>query len=104
MKFEKIKAGMTLYDVHSQKMGNTTMRSVGVWFVQILSVDAEKRCATVIWNCNPPRVMSERKLSKLREKEPLLIRSSLGRSRLATRAEIAALKATASATQERETA
>lgn len=72
IKFEKIKPGMVLYDVHSETMGNTTMRSVGVWPVEIVSVDEHNRCAMVRWNHNPPRKWYERQLSRLRAKEPEL--------------------------------
>lgn len=47
MKFEKIKPGMTLYDVHSYQMGNTTIRSMGCWEVAVDSVDPAKRTAVV---------------------------------------------------------
>jgi len=50
IKFEKIKPGMELLDVHSVRMGSTTMRELGCWDVRIVSVDAEKRTAMVIWN------------------------------------------------------
>ncbi len=53
MKFEKIKAGMTLYDVHSYGMGSTTVRSMGCWEVAIDSVNTEKRTAVVRWRCGP---------------------------------------------------
>ncbi len=40
MKFEKIKPGMVLLDIHSYRMGNTTMRQLGLWEVMVVSVDA----------------------------------------------------------------
>lgn len=92
MKFEKIKPGMTLYDVHSYKMGNTTIRSMGVWHVRVITVDAETRSAIVSWNTNTPSRWSERQLSKLRERKPLMVDTGMGR-RLATREEIKAAKA-----------
>lgn len=91
MKFEKIKPGMTLYDVHSHKMGNTTMSSMGVWHVHVIEVHAETRSAIVSWNTNTPSRWSERQLAKLREHKPMMISTGLGQ-RLATREEIKAAK------------
>jgi hypothetical protein len=54
IKFEKITAGMTLYDRHSYQMGNTTLRSIGEWVVRILEIDREQRRALVSWNGNTP--------------------------------------------------
>lgn len=92
MKFEKLKPGMVVYDVHRNKMGNTTMSSVGVWPVRIISVDAEKRRVEASWNGNKPQIFYVRETSKWREKEPMLIRSEFGSYRLATREEIKAAK------------
>jgi hypothetical protein len=65
IKFEKIKPGMVLYDRHRERMGNTTMSSIGEWRVRILSVDAEKRTAVVSWNGNRETTYYERSLTKL---------------------------------------
>lgn len=70
MKFEKIKAGDRLYDVHSERAGNTTIRRQGVWDVRVISVNPEKRTAVVSWNGNPPQTYYERQLTKLRASEP----------------------------------
>jgi hypothetical protein len=70
IKFEKIKAGMELCDVHSEPMGNTTMRRLGCWKVRIVSVDAESRTAMVSWNSNPARLWSARQLQRLYTKPP----------------------------------
>lgn len=94
MKFEKLKPGMILYDVGRHKMGNTTVSTVAVWLVRVISVDAEKRTAVVSWNGNKPKTYQERGISKLREREPLLVRAGLG-MRLANREEIKAHKAAA---------
>lgn len=94
MKFEKIKPGMTLYDVGRHKMGNTTMSTIAVWHVRVISVDADTRSAMVSWNTNPPRRMYEHSITKLREKKPLIISTWGGAGgRLATREEIKAHKA-----------
>jgi hypothetical protein len=67
VKFEKIEAGMVLYDRHKYRAGNTTMRVLGEWPVQILSIDAEKRTAVASWNGNRPSTWPERSLSKLKD-------------------------------------
>lgn len=89
MKFEKIKAGDVLYDVHSYRMGNMTIRSVGVWDVRVLTIDATTRSAIVSWNGNRPETMHERSLVKLRGKRPILIEGFCGSRRLARRGEVA---------------
>ena len=93
MKFEKLKPGMVVYDVHSVKMGNTNMRTVGVWLVKIVSIDTETRMVTASWNGNRAEKFSSRTAEKWREKEPLLIETGFcGRTRLATREEIKAAR------------
>lgn len=90
IKFEKITPGMTLYDVHSTRMGNTTMRTMGVWHVRVIEVDAERRRALVSWNTNSPVWWNQWELSKLRAKQPVLV-GTLAK-RLQTRAERLAAK------------
>jgi hypothetical protein len=90
MKFDKIIPNMVLYDVHSYRMGNTCLRSVGVWTVVIKSIDKDKRKAVVSWNGNSPEVWSERELVRLKSSAPFLIRTSIGRCRRETMAERAA--------------
>lgn len=65
IKFEKIEPGMTLLDIHRTKMGNTTMTELGLWKVQIVSVDRDQRTAVVSWNGNPQRTWSARELERL---------------------------------------
>jgi len=92
MKIENLKPGMTVYDVRSHKMGNTTLRSMGVWSVKIISIDLEKQSVECSWNGNAPRKVYRNTWSKWKAKQPLLINSSFGRQRLATREEIKAHK------------
>jgi hypothetical protein len=92
MKFKQIKPGMTLFDVHSHRMGNTMCSTIDAWKVDVLSVDANTRTAVVSWNGNPEEVYSEHSLARLRKHKPLLIRSPMGYNRLATREEIKAAK------------
>ena len=93
MKFEKLEAGMVVYDVHRHKLGNTTMSTIGVWRVCIVSVDRETRRVQASWNNNPPKTFYPRDVAKWREKEPMLIRGALGSVRLATREELKAASA-----------
>jgi hypothetical protein len=44
IKFDKVKAGMTLLDVHRHKMGNTTMSEWGLWEVLIVEVREHGGC------------------------------------------------------------
>ena len=96
MKFEKLKPGMTVYDVGRSKMGNTTISTVSVWAVQIVGVDVERRTVEACWNGNYARVYHEGTYKKWREHQPMTVDTGFfGRRRLATRAEIAAAKASA---------
>jgi hypothetical protein len=64
--FNTVKAGDTLWDVHSQKMGNTTMRQMGSWQVDVLEVHAVPPRVWARWNGNAPRWMYRREVEKLR--------------------------------------
>lgn len=57
MKIADLTPGMTLYDVHSQRAGNTTMRVEGCWKARVISVhlDESPPYAMISWNANPPR-------------------------------------------------
>ncbi len=87
---------MVVYDVHSEKMGNTTMSTMGIWNVRIVSVDADTRSCMASWNGNPAKRFYAHNIKKWREKKPLLIDTGLG-CRLATSEEIQAAKAVKSA-------
>lgn len=75
IKFEKIRPGMRLMDIHSETLGNTTRRRLGRWFVDIVSVDPETETAVVCWNSNAPKTYSKRQLERLYTKEPKAYRS-----------------------------
>lgn len=58
MRLDQLEPGMTLYDVHSERAGNTTMRVEGCWEVRVVSVhlDASPPYAMLAWNVvNEPR-------------------------------------------------
>jgi hypothetical protein len=88
MKLEKLKSGMTVYDVGRNKMGNTTISTVVVWHVQILDVNFSERSVVASWNSNPERKYRESAWSKWRIKKPQLIRMALGNQRVARRGEL----------------
>lgn len=68
--FDRIKPGDVLYDVHREKMGNTTMSRLGCWEVRVISVDQEKRTAECSWNGNRPRTYYEANINRLRRSKP----------------------------------
>lgn len=84
MKFEKITAGMTLYDVHSHRMGNTKMKTIGVWSVNVIEVDAENRKARCSWNGNQATWLYESSLAKLKGVKPILVSTAMGGKRRPT--------------------
>lgn len=65
VKFDKITPGMTLLDIHSHLMGNTTMRELGCWSVLVVSIDAKARTAMCQWNGNPARIYFESDFKRL---------------------------------------
>lgn len=65
IKFEKIQPGMRLADIHRRKLGNTTASALGLWWVDIISVDPVAKTAVVRWNWNPPQVWNQKRLEKL---------------------------------------
>lgn len=93
MTIDKLKPGITVYDVGRSRMGNTTLRTVTVWTVRIVSVDVATNKVTARWNHNAERTYYQRSWSKWRLKQPVLIRNSFGQARLATRDEIKAMEA-----------
>lgn len=51
MNIDKLKVGQLLFDVSSHSFGHTTLRTVGVWRVQITEVSEKSFRAS--WNGNP---------------------------------------------------
>lgn len=70
VKFETVKPGDVLYDVHSHRMGNTTLRTWGCWPVVVESVDYERGRAVVRWNGNAAETWYRHQIVRLRRKEP----------------------------------
>ena len=68
IKFEKIVAGMTIWDV--RKSTGMSRGKWSVWPVYIISVDAENRTVVASWNYNTPEKMEESRVTKFRAKKP----------------------------------
>lgn len=92
IKYEKIKVGQVLYDVHSHRMGNTVMRTLGIWTVQVMELYPEERAALVSWNGNPPSKWRSMQLERLFANKPLTKTLITGRVVKLTREEIKTLK------------
>ena len=54
IKTSDLKVGDVLHDVHSHKMGNTTMRAEGHWLVRVVEVADDGSWAMLSWNGNRP--------------------------------------------------
>ena len=93
MRFDRLKPGMTVYDVRRTRMGNTNQSSIGVWAVKILEVDHEALTVRASWNSTAARIFTKRIVSAWREVKPVLIQTPMGAHRLATREEQKAMQA-----------
>lgn len=63
VKFEKVKAGMTLWE--RRRVSGGAKADVGEWPVRVLRVDPARREAEVSWVGNKPAIWDERRLSRL---------------------------------------
>jgi len=68
IKFEKIKEGMTLYDV--RKNTGMSRNKWSVWTVKVIEVNTEERKALISWNTNKPEWMQENRVTKYRARRP----------------------------------
>ena len=55
IKIQSLKPGDVLYDVHSERAGNTTRRREGVWECYVRAVDPNGQWVEISWNGNPER-------------------------------------------------
>lgn len=86
MKFERVKAGDTVFHVGKTKMGNTTLSTVSIWEVRIIAVDPETRTVTASWNGNSQRRYTEGQIRAWRAKRPELESTGVcGQRRIAKR-------------------
>lgn len=68
IKFEKIKPGMTLYDVRRNR--GLSRNKWNSWSVYVIDVDNEKHSVLASWNGNKEEWMHEKRVCKFREKLP----------------------------------
>lgn len=68
--FDGVKAGDVLYDVHRERMGNTTMRRTCVYVVNVKEVDQAARKALCSWNGNAPKWFYAAQVRKWRRSPP----------------------------------
>jgi hypothetical protein len=85
VKWETVRAGDVLFDVHSYRMGNTLVRSMGCWEVRVISIDHAAGTAVVSWNGNEPESWPARRVKKLRRREPEFYTDFLGARRIKRR-------------------
>ena len=71
----KLKVGQILYDKHKYTMGHTTIRTYGLWEVEVCEIDPNNEFILASWNGNKPQVMYENEVKKLRVKEPEMTKS-----------------------------
>ncbi len=93
MKIEQLQPGMTVYNVQRRPMGNTTLKTTGVFSVYIKEVDMAAGKVLASWNGNTPQVFRRRAIGTWRKNKPVLVSSGMGSQRLATREELQAMKA-----------
>ena len=55
IKIQSLKPGDVLYDVHSERAGNTTLRREGVWECYVRAVDPNGKWVEISRNGNPAR-------------------------------------------------
>lgn len=65
-KWETVKAGDILWDVHREKMGSTTMSRLGSWEVAVIEIHHAEGWALTSWNGNLPRRTYRRTVEKYR--------------------------------------
>ena len=74
IKFEKIKAGMTLYDIRKATGLQRFNSKWSTWSVKVLEVDAEKRMIFASWNCNAATWIPEGRATKFCEHRRMMER------------------------------
>jgi hypothetical protein len=55
IKTSDVKVGDILHDVHTERMGNTTMRREGHWTARVTEVAEDGSWAMASWNGNPAK-------------------------------------------------
>lgn len=77
IKLKNIKPGDRLFQVRTEKLGNTNIRQQGVYAVDIISIDHVAGYAMVRWNGNPARRWNRYELERLYRFAPEWLRQSL---------------------------
>lgn len=90
MKISSLKPGDTAYVLYRHKMGNTTLSTLSVFQVSVKEVHDDYVIANI--NGNSSKKYRESEVAKWKKNKPVLIRSRIGNSRLATKAEKESLK------------
>jgi len=70
IKFEKIKPGMTLWDVRKATIYTVRRSKWDIWPVLVKEIDIENRRVLALWNYNEPEWMRERRITKYRANRP----------------------------------
>lgn len=70
IKWERVQAGQTLYDIHRERAGNTSMTRVGCWEVAVVSIDHAAGTARVRWNHNAEETWRRYQIIRLFAKKP----------------------------------
>ena len=92
MKLSSLKPGMTVWSVRKHLMGNTTIKTISVYEVNIIEVNHDEGWFTYSWNGNSVQKGHDHTASQFKKNKPVTIRCSMGYRRLATRAEIQEMK------------
>jgi hypothetical protein len=91
MKIAALSAGQLVYSVEKTTMGNTSLKTISVYPVTVTEVRETSVMAS--WNGNAPRRFSEAAVKKWKVEKPVLVSNGFGTKRLATKDEIAQMKA-----------
>lgn len=92
MKLKSLKPGMTVWLVRKHLMGNTTLKTISIYEVNIIDVNQKEGWFTYTWNGNAEQKGREHTASQFKKNKPVTIRCAMGHRRLATREEIKEMK------------
>lgn len=93
MKIENLTVGQTVWSVMRYGMGNTTVRTTGIYRVVIKEIDLERGRVLASWNNNAPEWFYGSRIGAWKKNKPIMIEGAFGQHRLATREEIKQIKA-----------
>ena len=65
-KLEKLSPGQILWDYHTYQQGNTTLKKMGEWPIEIIEIDLENNRALCSWNGNKPEWKYRKQIEKYR--------------------------------------